>query len=366
MEHTIIYKFDALIELSENLELTKRNLLKIIAKFFDPLGMLSPLTSGMKVLFQEVCQSNLEWDERLLETFQERWRKSVVSLKEVRSVQVPRCIYSGISAKVVSYELHGFGDASDRAYCAMVYLVCVTYSGRHVRLMASKTKVAPLAKRVKARLELKAGRIAAQLKDAVEKALQSRIAINSAHLWSDCITALCWIKGEREWSQFVQNRVKEILRLTTREQWNHCPGVENPADLGSRGVTATTIKNSSLWWQGPEWLSTVPEKWPSMNVEPTPKSQVEIRGSPSENTPLAAETEEEMQHSKHHRRERLQQLHNVVQSDILYVQICKKPQVENKESGKSCVWQPDGHRSRRSREFVGERSAFRSYRSKEL
>ena len=33
VEDTIIYKFDALIELSENLKITKRNLLKIIAKF---------------------------------------------------------------------------------------------------------------------------------------------------------------------------------------------------------------------------------------------------------------------------------------------------------------------------------------------
>ena len=72
-------KFDALIELSENLESTKRNLLKIIAKLVDPLCMLSLLTIGMKGSFQEVCQSKLEWDERLPEALQERWRKWVVS-----------------------------------------------------------------------------------------------------------------------------------------------------------------------------------------------------------------------------------------------------------------------------------------------
>ena len=66
-------KFDALIELSENLELTKRDLLKIIAKFFDPLGMLNPLTIGMKVLFQEVCQRKLEWDA--LNAYQKPFRK---------------------------------------------------------------------------------------------------------------------------------------------------------------------------------------------------------------------------------------------------------------------------------------------------
>ena len=79
------------------------------------------------------------------------------------------------------------------------------------------------------------------------------------------------------------------LRLTTREQWNHCPGVENPADLGSRGVTVTTIKNGRLWWQGPEWLSRMPDEWPSMSAEPTPESQVEIKASRRANTLLAAE-----------------------------------------------------------------------------
>ena len=190
---------------------------------------------------------------------------------------------------MMSYELHGFGDASDRAYCAMVYLVCVTNSGIFVLLMASKTRVAPLSKQVTARLELMTARITAQLKEAVEKALQSRITVNSVHMWSDSITALYWIKGEREWSQFVQNRVNEILRLTTRETWNHCPGVENPADLGSRGVTAVTIKSNKLWWRGPEWLSMAQEYWPSMNVGPTPESQVEMKASCRNNALLIAE-----------------------------------------------------------------------------
>lgn len=74
MEDRIVFKFDNLIELSESLDLTKRNLLKRIFKFFDPLGILSRLTTGMKVLFQEVCQNKVEWDEPLAEAFQKRWK----------------------------------------------------------------------------------------------------------------------------------------------------------------------------------------------------------------------------------------------------------------------------------------------------
>ncbi|XP_018400724.1 PREDICTED: uncharacterized protein LOC108778122 [Cyphomyrmex costatus] len=36
--------------------------------------------------------------------------------------------------------------------------------------------------------------------------------------------------------------------------WHHVPTHQNPADLASRGVTASSFAESLLWWQGPEWL----------------------------------------------------------------------------------------------------------------
>ena len=39
-------------------------------------------------------------------------------------------------------------------------------------------------------------------------------------------------------------------------------GKENPADLGSWGVTASHLKNSDLWWKGPQWLSEGKHCWP--------------------------------------------------------------------------------------------------------
>lgn len=67
------------------------------------------------------------------------------------------------------------------------------------------------------------------------------------------MTDLYWIKSTVEWKQFVCHRVNEILKLTGK--WEHCPGKENPPDIGSRGVLGTHLTNDRLWWVGPEWLT---------------------------------------------------------------------------------------------------------------
>ena len=45
--------------------MTKRSLLVLTAKIFDPLGYLAPLTILMKVLFQVLCTNKVDWDEEL-------------------------------------------------------------------------------------------------------------------------------------------------------------------------------------------------------------------------------------------------------------------------------------------------------------
>ena len=57
-----IFKFEALLRLSEDLELTRRNLLKVTSSFFDPLGVLSLILVEMKILFWSLCQDKFEWD----------------------------------------------------------------------------------------------------------------------------------------------------------------------------------------------------------------------------------------------------------------------------------------------------------------
>ena len=44
---------------------TKRSILKVAAKIFDPLGVISPVTFQMKVIFQELCEQKINCDDPL-------------------------------------------------------------------------------------------------------------------------------------------------------------------------------------------------------------------------------------------------------------------------------------------------------------
>ena len=56
--------------------------------------------------------------------------------------------------------------------------------------------------------------------------------------YTDSKVALHWIKGtKREWKSFVENRVKEIQRLSMSVDWRQCRGKENPADIPPRGIS---------------------------------------------------------------------------------------------------------------------------------
>ena len=62
----ISFDFTMLIESANTMQATKRSLLQLTAKVFDPLGLLSPFSITMKCKFQSLCVwlDTIEWCER--------------------------------------------------------------------------------------------------------------------------------------------------------------------------------------------------------------------------------------------------------------------------------------------------------------
>ena len=245
---------------------TKRAILSTLAMSFDPLGLTSPIGVQAKILFQELCQEKLDWDDPIPEGKVARWDEWLHGLNEVKTLTIPRCVYDENEGGLLSCQLHGFGDASKKAYCAAVYLVCKTTKGRYTKLLCSKTRVAPLKDLTIPRLELMSARILAVLMDSVYKALCSQLTIDKVKYWLDSKTALYWIYNQGEWKQWVQFRVSEILKFSEKSDWGHVGGKDNPADIGSRGVSAFVLRDNKLWWEGPEWLRKGEESWPTTLV----------------------------------------------------------------------------------------------------
>ena len=245
------------------MKLTKRNLLSLLAGLFDPLGIISPMIVCMKILFQNLCCENWGWDEELEGNSSRNFHEWIADLSNIEGISINRCIYERPKQEVLECELHGFGDASSKAYCAVVYLVYKTNEGTSAKLLTSKSQVAPLKKLTIPRLELMLARILAQLMDTVKLALESQLKVNRVRYWLDSSTALCWIQNRGEWKQFVRHRVNEILKLRNKEHWGHCPGEENPADIGSRGALGSKLRDDKMWWCGPQWLTQGEDKWPA-------------------------------------------------------------------------------------------------------
>jgi hypothetical protein len=97
---TLEFNFSNLVDEAKSLPPTKRSLLKISAKIFDPLGLLSPFTIQWKVLFQLMCNENIEWDDELSGEHLKKMELTDIRSSTLNNVCVPRC-YFEIDNKVL-------------------------------------------------------------------------------------------------------------------------------------------------------------------------------------------------------------------------------------------------------------------------
>ncbi|KAF8787466.1 hypothetical protein HNY73_009062 [Argiope bruennichi] len=231
---------------------TKRTVLSTIAKLFDPLGLLGPVISLAKIFLQKLWLLNLQWDDQLPPEIHSEWEKFSNELQCINNIKVSRCILP--FSDVEAIELHGFSDASEAAFGAVVYCKSQTPAGVViVKMVASKYRVAPLKKLTIPRLKLCAAVLLVKLMQRIQSAL--RLKVSNTYYWSDSMIVLSWIKKETsQLNTFVANRVATLQDLSCQEQWRHVSSGDNPADLISRGVNPSKMLESNLWWEGPAFL----------------------------------------------------------------------------------------------------------------
>ena len=138
------FKFDpsSIVQAAEEIGegITKRKILSISARVFDPIGFLAPTTLLLKIIYQKLWEIGTGWDDEATPEVKDTWKIIMSGLKDFSKLEIPRWI--GYSANsIISAEIHVFGDASESAYGAVVYIRLQRKNENpSIILLASKTR----------------------------------------------------------------------------------------------------------------------------------------------------------------------------------------------------------------------------------
>lgn len=245
---------------------TKRKILAKIGKMYDPNGYVGPVIMRGKIIIQELWKDKLDWDEEVHGEVKKKWEKFNDDLTNVSQISIDRWMGT---TKESNMQLHGFCDASERGYGAVIYSRVREGGKFRTELIISKSRVAPLKVMTIPRLELCSAELLAKLVETIEplfKGAGQRIQI---YCWTDSQVALHWItKPATSFKRYVATRIEKIQDITREVnlQWRWVKGEDNPADLISRGSSVLELQRESKWWKGPEWLHGIDKEWP---IQPT-------------------------------------------------------------------------------------------------
>ncbi len=188
----LVQSWSSLLQIPD--ALTKRSLLSLYPRLFDPLGFLTPYLMRPKLLFQESWNRERDWDDPLDADIAQSWNTWKIELPRLEQIETPRFFLP--PGPVEKIEVNGFGDASPKAYGAVVYLYTEDiHANRTANLVMSKSRVAPAKKMTLPRLQLLAMYIVAKLVEYVIQALT--ITINEIHAWFDNHVGLSWFEIQK-------------------------------------------------------------------------------------------------------------------------------------------------------------------------
>ena len=123
--------------------LTRRQLLSRILRLYDPIGLIQPVIITAKMLMQELTlKKGTHWDDEEPSETLLAWKKFESQLAELQQLEIPRTAVTSRTNRTLT--LHGFSDASMKAYGCVIYLHAINLRGEESRnLLCAKSRVAP-------------------------------------------------------------------------------------------------------------------------------------------------------------------------------------------------------------------------------
>ena len=242
---------------------TKREVLSQLARLYDPLGLLTPLTVQYKLGFSAICDLKSSWDEKLPLSLLDNWVENIQEIQVAKNVVFKRAVIPSDAAStdlsvIISADASQYASAS----CAHVR-VPLKSGGFSVQLFCARSKLTKNATIPKS--EMRAAVLGASLGHIVKCNLGDKCS--EIVYVTDSSIALHWINSDsRPLETFVRNAVVEVRRLSDPGEWYHVPSQENIADLATRKTSVGEIGPQSDWQRGKPWMREPRERWPVQTI----------------------------------------------------------------------------------------------------
>jgi hypothetical protein len=283
--------------------LQKRHIAGIVARIFDPLGLLSPFTMVSKLMWQQFLLDHprASWDTAISDKERQIWEEQISEAEKLKGLRFPRKLIDETADK---HLLRSFSDASAKSLAACSYCIPVK-DGKlgKPRLVGGVTKIVNSSQQERDkrtnekfaikhaddslrefapainRLELSAATMSITFTEKIAEI--AKIDPKDITYWTDSENVIRLInKGGNSAfiTRYNQKRVDKILSRSSPSQWRHVEGKKNPADIASRGTPkAHEFLNSSLWLDGPEFITQDPSEWPKQKEELTFQENPELK-----------------------------------------------------------------------------------------
>ena len=258
----LTYTFGADKWKNKSKKVTKRQILSATSSIYDPLGLVTPITVKAKMILRKIwaMSPKIGWDDIVPENIGTEWVLLVQNLIAVEQIKFQRSLTPNMACGKPTLVL--FSDGSSQAFGSAAYCRWETKSGLYEsRLIASKSRIAPLKIIDIVRLELCGAVLSKRLRELVHTELGFKFE-RVFHLVDSEIVKAMIGRDSYGFNTFVANRLGEIHQTTKDEEWFWINGKLNISDLTTRGADASELSESSDWQRGPKFLSLAVQQWP--------------------------------------------------------------------------------------------------------
>jgi hypothetical protein len=89
---TFQFEPSSIVQASQEIgyNITKRKILSISAKIFNSIGFLAPTVLLLKIIYQQLWEKNIGWDQVAPEEIQRSWKTLMNSMIEFNQLKIPR------------------------------------------------------------------------------------------------------------------------------------------------------------------------------------------------------------------------------------------------------------------------------------